>query len=674
MGWVEDVASGLARSACFAKPLSMLGVCYYPEHWPEEYWARDAQRMHALGLTYVRIGEFAWGRIEKSEGVYDWAWIDRAIETLGSVGLKVVLGTPTATPPKWLCAKYPDILPVDIHTGKVRGFGSRRHYDFSSDIYRAQAERITEAMAQRYGQHPDVVGWQTDNELCCHDTTMSASPAALQKFREYCAHRYGNIDALNIAWGNVFWSMEYDAFDQIDLPFFTVCETNPAHRLAYRRFASDQVVRFHDVMVAAIRRQAGPQQWVTHNIIPPATTGVDNAALTRNLDFVSYDNYPLGFSDQLMAKASAEDWKPFMRTGHPDLAALNFDSVRGLSKGAWWVMEQQPGPVNWAPHNPRPAPGMVRHWTLQAFAHGAACVAYFRWRQVPFAQEQMHAGLLRPDDMPAAAWAEVEQVATEMQLLGDLTVVASKAPVAIIIDPVSGWVDDIERQGAGYRYDAIVFQYYGALRALGIDVDFVSAGDAGLDGYKMVVVPSLAIVDDAAFDALEASAGLVLFGPRCGAKTEEFSISNGLPPGRLRSFVPIKVISVETLRPDCNGTISYKSEIHQSGRWRETIEVGDADIIATYEDGAPAAVRSGLSVYLATLTDDACLTNILVDLCAESGIAITPLSPTLRLRRRGDLTFAFNLSDAPASVPAPKGAAFVIGSASIEPFGVAVWR
>ena len=630
--------------------------------------------MYDLGLRYVRIGEFAWGRIEKAEGLFDWAWMDRAIDVLGAAGLKVVLGTPTATPPKWLCEKYPDILPVDIHTGQVRGFGSRRHYDFSSETYLVQAERITAAMAQRYGSHPHVAGWQTDNELCCHDTTMSASPAALEKFRAYCAQRYGTIAALNAAWGNVFWSMEYDHFDQIDLPFFTVCETNPAHRLAYRRFASEQVVRFHDVMISAIRRHAAPHQWVTHNIIPPATTGVDNAALTRELDFVSYDNYPLGFSDQLMAKASADEWKPFMRTGHPDLAALNFDSVRGLSKGAWWVMEQQPGPVNWAPHNPRPAPGMVRHWTLQAFAHGAACVAYFRWRQVPFAQEQMHAGLRRPDDMPAAVWAEVEQAASDMQLLGDLSVVAAKSPVAIVIDPVSGWVDDIERQGAGYRYDAVVFQYYRALRGLGVDVDFVSAGDAQLAGYRLVVVPTMAVVDDAAFDALHASDGILLFGPRAGAKTDEFSMSEGLPPGRLRELVPVKVTSVETLRADCGGSIAYKGAEYESGRWRETIEVGDADIIATYEDGAPAAVRAGRSIYLATLTDDAFMTNLLVDLCAEADVQITPLPPTLRLRRRGELTFAFNLDSVSARAPAPAGAEFVIGGSDIEPYGVAVWR
>jgi beta-galactosidase len=286
----------------------------------------------------------------------------------------------------------------------------------------------------------------------------------------------------------------------------------------------------------------------------------------------------------------------------------------------------------------------------------------------------MHAGLLRPDDVPSPAWAEVEQVAAELALLGDLSRVSDKAPVALIVDPGSAWVDDIERQGAGYRYPAVVFQYYRALRSLGVDVDFVSAGEAKLDGYRLIVAPSLAMPDDAAVNALNASNGLILFGPRAGAKTQEFSISDGLPPGPLRQFLPLKVIAVETLRADCGGTIRYKDEIYESGRWRETIEAGSCAVLANYEDGAPAAVRSGRSIYLATLTDDAFLKSILVDLCAEANIPITPLPPTLRVRRRGDLTFAFNLSGDTAAAPAPDGADYIIGSAQIEPYGVSVWR
>ena len=67
--------------------LMQLGVCYYPEHWPESQWANDARRMREIGLTRVRIGEFAWSRIEPESGRFDWAWLDQAIETLMPQGL-----------------------------------------------------------------------------------------------------------------------------------------------------------------------------------------------------------------------------------------------------------------------------------------------------------------------------------------------------------------------------------------------------------------------------------------------------------------------------------------------------------------------------------------------------------------------------------------------------------
>ncbi len=223
-----------------------LGVCYYPEHWPEAQWGEDATRMADLGLTWVRIGEFAWKRMEPVEGQYDWGWLDRAIETLGAAGLRVVLGTPTATPPAWVVAKHPDMLPVDVE-GRIRGYGSRRHYCFSHAGYLEECRKIVTAIAKRYGRNPHVAAWQTDNEYSCHDTVLSYSDCALAAFRDWLRRQFpgpnndGDIDALNAAWGNVFWSMDYDDFDQIGLPNLTVTEVNPAHAHAFRRFASDQV-------------------------------------------------------------------------------------------------------------------------------------------------------------------------------------------------------------------------------------------------------------------------------------------------------------------------------------------------------------------------------------------------------------------------------------------------
>ncbi len=648
----------------------MLGVCYYPEHWPEAWWEDDARRMAALGLTYVRIAEFAWSRIEPDPGRFEWDWLDRAIETLGKAGLKVVMCTPTATPPKWLIDLYPEILPVDPETGRTRGFGSRRHTDFSSPVWHREAMRISTAVAQRYGENPHVVGWQTDNELCCHNTAISASPAARTGFRAWCREHYGDIAALNASWGNVFWSMEYRSFDEIEMPVGAVTETSPAHRMAWRRYSSDMVVRFHADMIAVIRAHA-PGRWVTHNFIPMPETGVDNHALAADLDFAAYDNYPLGRADLALAKSSSAEFAPLMRTGHPDFQGILFDQTRGLTGRPFWVMEQQPGPVNWAHHNPRPAPGMVRLWSWEAFAHGAAVVSFFRWRQAPYAQEQMHAGLLRPDCTHAEAWPEIEQLHAELSTI-ELPA-PTKAPVAIIVDYESDWLGQIEQQGRGYDYQKILTAWYGAARRLGLDVDFVAPG-ADLTGYAVVLVPALALPTAQAVDRLQAADGLALIGPRSGAKTRDVTIPEGLAPGLLRALVPIRVLAVETLRPDCPGTITIGNASFESGLWRETIEPGPCTVLGHYEDGAPAMVRHGKVHYLATLVEDAALDVIIAAMVAEAGIETTPVTGSLRIRRRGHLTFAINYGAQTAEAPAPDGAEFLLGSRTVAPRDLSIWR
>ena len=652
----------------------MLGVCYYPEQWPQTMWADDARRMKALGLTYVRVGEFAWSRFEPDPGRYDFAWFDEVLTILHSEGLKVVIGTPTATPPKWLIDAHPEILPVSPVTGQVRGFGSRRHYDFSSDVYLEHCRRIVEALAQRYGEHPAVVGWQTDNELCCHDTTLSASAAARDRFRLWCEDRYGTPQALNAAWGNAFWSMEVRSFDELELPVLAVTETSPAHRLAWRRFASDEVVRFHDAQLT-ILRGLSPGRFVTHNFIPMDETGVDNHRLARDLDFAAYDNYPLGRTDLLMADEPAETFRPFMRTGHPDFGGLFFDWTRGLGRDpGFWVMEQQPGPVNWATHNPAPAPGMVRLWTCEAFAHGAAVVSYFRWRQARFAQEQMHAGLRRPDDSPAEAWPEIEAVAADLARLDLVSTIPTRARVALLADVEAQWVGEIERQGSSYSYPTILMDHYRALRSLGVDVDVIGPG-SDFTGYALFVIPSLPMPSADTVRRLGESGAILLFGPRSGGKTDEFSFPSGLPPGdALRSLIPLRVLRTETLRPDCPEPLRWNGAAYSAVTWRESLEAGDgAQVLATFGDGAPAMLRSGRTIYLGALSDRRFLADLFEALCAEAGVETFRLPETLRLRRRGSLTFAMNYADAPVAAPAPPGARFVLGGATIGPRDVAAW-
>ena len=264
-----------------------LGVCYYPEHWPESMWKDDAARMKALGIDRVRIAEFAWSRIEPAPGEYNWDWLDRAVDVLADAGLKVVMCTPTATPPKWLIDRHPDILPVGVD-GRPRAFGSRRHYDFSSPSFFEASQKICTAVAERYGKHPAVAFWQTDNEFGCHNTVVSYSPAALQRFRGWLKQRYGTIDALNTAWGTVFWSMEFRSFDEIDLPVGTVTEAHPTHRLDYRRFASDEVVRYNRMQTEIIRAHS-PQRPVAHNFMQ-LFTEFDHYKVAADLDIATWDS------------------------------------------------------------------------------------------------------------------------------------------------------------------------------------------------------------------------------------------------------------------------------------------------------------------------------------------------------------------------------------------------
>jgi beta-galactosidase len=651
----------------------VLGVCYYPEHWPRDWWPDDARRMKALGLTYVRVGEFAWSRFEPDPGRYDFEWFDASLDILTAAGLKVVIGTPTATPPKWLVDRHPDMLAVDPETGRTRVFGSRRHYDFSSDAYLAACRGIVTALADRYGRHPGVAGWQTDNELCCHDTTLSASPVARDAFRVWLQDRYGDVATLNAAWGNVFWSMEYRSFDEIELPVGAVTETSPAHRMAWRRFSSDQVVRFHRAQLEILRPRS-PGRFITHNFIPMNETGVDNHAVAGGLDFASYDNYPLGRTDLLMKDASPDVFRPWMRTGHPDFGAFFLDQTRGLAPGPFWIMEQQPGPVNWAMHNPRPAPGMVRLWTLEAFAHGAGVVSYFRWRQAPFAQEQMHAGLLRPDSTEAAAWPEVEAVVRDLAALDLDGAPRGRARVALVVDVEAQWLGEIERQGRSYDYTGILLEYYQALRGLGLDVDFI-APDGDPADYALILAPAVAMPKPGLAERLSANGAVVLFGPRSGAKTVDVTLPEGLPPGPLRSALPIRVLSVETLRPGCEGEVRWNGRTYASGRWREEIEVGAGlAVLGRYEDDTPALVRQGQVLYLATLTDGAFLTDLFEDLAQAAGLSPVRLPEGLRLCRRGDLVFALNYGAEPQKAPAPAGADFVLGGPMVGPRDLSVWR
>ncbi len=642
-----------------------LGVCYYPEHWPEDQWADDARRMVRVGIRQVRLAEFSWSKTEPERGQFAWAWLDKAVDVLAEAGLSLTLCTPTATPPKWLVEEMPDMLAYD-ENGQPRQFGSRRHYSFSHQGYRAESRRITTAFAERYGQHPAVTAWQTDNEYGCHDTALSWCASARQAFRVWLAEKYQTVDRLNAAWGAVFWSMSYSSFDQIDLPNLTVTEANPSHNLDFYRFSTEMVRQFNAEQVA-ILRQHSPGRPIAHNYMGMFDQ-FDHRPVAADMDIASWDSYPLGMLQNMKAAAphDPEMQTKCLRTGDPDFQAFHHDLYRGM--GRLWVMEQQPGPVNWASTNAVPAPGAVRLWSFEAAAHGAELISYFRWRQVPFAQEQMHAGLCLPDGRDAPAMAEIQQFQAEINPLP--WAATEQAPIALVYEYEASWMATLDGQSCDFHHLRLVLDIYKALRQNGGSVDIVS-GEDDLSGYQLVVVPAVMALSDRLCAQLHNSPAQIFIGPRTGAKTADFQIPAGLPPGPLQQLTGFCVEQIDALPAGEPVTCTWRNYNGQIKIWHERGKVtGTAE--GQSETGHPVMIRNENVSYLTGWADEGLLKLICADQMRQAGLAVFDLPDYLRLRQRGDMLVFTNYGPHPAPIPQGFTGKLLLGDRMVPPTGVTI--
>lgn len=687
-----------------------LAVDYYPSQWPEYMWEPDMARMREANISFVRVNEFDWSALEPSEGQYNFTLLDRTLELFGKYGLKAIVGTPTASPPNWLTEAY-DINFVDV-TNATLQFGSRRHYSFSSFDYRKLSQQITQKLAERYGNNSNVVGWQLDNEFGCHDTVRTYDHNAVKRFRTWLETKYGTIEKMNEDQGRVFWSSQYASFDTVQPPFLEIYTTNQAHTLDWYRFSSDMVIDFAKEQ-ASILREYAPDQAITTNF-QMFFTDFDHYKFSREtgIDLATFDEYPLAGPSGLTA-LSDQEMTDYLRTGLPDYQTLHHALYRGIagaaynsSQGPFGIMEMEPGVLNWNPYRVSPLEGMVRLWTHETFAASGDMVNYFRWRQVPYAQEQTLSGLFVSDNSEDEGFVESQIVAQQdlPKIREEAVVTEKQADVAMIWDYTSHWVWAIEPysgtwtvKSAAYtdpalKYTDLAYTFYSALRRLGLSIDIISP-EHGLDGYKMVVVPSLPIIPDAFNEALANFSGPVVFGPRTGALTDNFAYTPGLnpSPGTIRDHLPMRVTRVET-PPDYAGSgVSYAGTTYNISAWEEWISCSrqnassNATISYTspHRPGKPAACSSDKLHYLAfnppvellvAYLGDVANGAQIKDLVGRSPGKTTDLGATLRLLRRGRLLWAFNYGWEAQSAPEVDGELIIGEAGDVPAAGLLVWR
>lgn len=603
----------------------LAGVDYYPEHWPRERWDVDADLMARAGIQVVRLAEFAWALMEPREGHLDFGWLDEAIEVLARRGIRIVLGTPTATPPAWLVEAHPEVLPVDEDGVRV-GFGGRRHYCPTVPTYREYARRIVTAMAEHYHDHPAVVAWQIDNELACHRGGCHCAHCRAA-FQEWLRRTYGSLEALNDAWGTAFWSQVYTGWAQIPLPGRTVAVHNPSLRLDHMRFVSDSFVEFQAQQIRVLREKC-PTHRVTTNLMG-LFDELDYFDLARSLDFVSWDNYP--------AFQSAPD---------AGRTALAHDLMRSLKHQRFWVMEQQAGPTGWdGLVDPAPKPGQLRLWTWQAVAHGAEAVVYFRWRTAARGAEQFWHGILDHDGTPRRRYDEIRHTAGELSRLPDwLGEARMRAPAALMLPYEDRWAWRIQPQNRQFTFERRVMSWYRALWRHGIGVEAVSPADP-LDGYRVVIVPSQMIVGESSARQLETfveRGGILVVGPRSAIKDLHNRMHPLPPPGPLADALGCEVEEYDSL---AEGE-SVEVEMALPGApphggaasvWCDVLAPRNARAVAHYRSnyyaGKPAvAVREagrGTAIYVGSLLEQPLVDAVVTWVAGRAALSppVEPIGP-----------------------------------------------
>lgn len=494
-----------------------VGTCYYPEHWEEQLWEQDLIRMKEAGISVIRIAEFAWSKVELKEGEFDFSFFDRFLDLCAKAEMKVIFGTPTATPPAWLTEKYPEVL-NGRKDGALYRHGSRRHYNYNSAVYQELSKRIVTKIAEHYGQHSAIVGWQIDNELNC-EVCEFYSEADTKAFRTFLKEKYQSLEELNQAWGAVFWNQTYTDWEQVYLPrVIPGSGINPHMQLDYFRFISDSTIRFCKMQAEIIRRYRKPEDFITTN---GKFWNIDNHRMEKEcLDVYTYDSYPdfafeLGNKSKEAKNLNDRHW------------SMNLTEVRSICPH-FGIMEQQSGANGWTTcmEAPAPRPGQLTLWAMQSVAHGADYISFFRWRTCTMGTEIYWHGILDYDNRDNRKIREVKDFHHKLEAIQPICGADFAASFAILKDYDNEWDTSVDRwhsRVASFSENEIFAA--AQLSYLPYDVVYLQ-GDSrqeDLAKYPVLIYPHPVIAKKEYVELLEhyvEQGGTLIIGCRSGYKDE----------------------------------------------------------------------------------------------------------------------------------------------------------
>ena len=564
-------------------------------------------------MHFARVGEFAWSTMEPSEGNFQLDWLEHAIRLAEKHHIAIVIGTPTAAPPAWLTQKYPETLRTNPD-GRKDEHGNRQQFDFANPKYRELCRIIATKLAERFGHDPNVIGWQIDNEYDREDF----SPETRTQFQQWLKAKYKTLDNLNTRWTTAYWSETYSAWDQIPIQ-----ETygNPGLLLNWKQFVSDTWRSYQRNQLDAIRAHADKRQFITTNMMG-WFDAYDHYTVAQDLDLASWDDY--------------------VGTGQmkPDENGARHDLTRGFLRKNFWVMETQPGFVNWSPDNNALNKGETRAMAWNAIGHGSEAVEYWQWRSALNGQEQYHGTLVGADGTPVPLYAEVQQIGVDFDKAGPaLAGTTIHSDVALLNDYPSRWAIDWQRHNKAFDPVQAFMSFYTPLHDAVHSIDVI-ADTAPLDHYKLVVAPALNVLTPEAAKNLEAyvrNGGHLVLGPRSAMKDEDNSLWPQRQPGPLAELLGARVAQWYAL--DTTVPVSGDWGSGEDTLWAEQLSVTSPDtkILMRYGksngwlDDQPAAVThklgKGSITYIGASLDPAAMKRAAAWMLSDAGLA--PILPNI---------------------------------------------
>lgn len=591
----------------------IIGVDYYPEHWDKSLWKADADLMRESGVKIVRLAEFAWCRLEPQEGNFDFGWLDEIIGILSERDIKIVLCTPTNCPPMWFYEKYPDAVQTE-KDGRKTNTGIRGHRCINNADFLRYAERIIDTMTKRYADNKAIIAWQIDNEL---EANFCFCETCIGKYRSWLKARYTTVEAVNKAYGNNMWSGEYSSWEQIKPPFGSYPDAwlNPSYMLDYNRYASDSVVEHINWQRELIRKNC------------PDTAITTNVWFCRNmpnfydefkkLDFISYDNYPT----TRLPDNSEECYSH----------AFHLDLMRGVKRKGFWVMEQLSGGLGcWAPMGRTPSPGMIKGYSLQAFAHGADTVVHFRWRTAVSGAEMHWHGLIDHSNVPGRRFNEFSELCKEAAALEAVRNTEIRSDIAILYSPDDEYAFKIQPQTNGMYYMEQHFLLHSAFAKYGLNIDVISRLE-DISRYKIVIAPQIYITDEAVTKRLyefTENGGTVVLTNRSGVKDENNKCIMEQLPTVYRKLVGAYVEEYNPIGYDTSSIRLTDGSIYKCRQWCDILCTETAETIAVYDEefykGKAAITRNscgrGTAYYIGTVCEKKLYCKLAKDILLESGI------------------------------------------------------